>query len=79
MQYGRTLDHIIRKVVIADPDLGTVYVLKSDARNRFYCIGLIPMDAPKIGLVFTSDVSGEELVEIPLNLPIEWNNSPPIF
>ena len=32
-----------------------------------------------MGLFFSSDGSREELVAIPINLPMGWNNSPPIF
>ena len=40
---------------------------------------MIPTDVPNLGLVFPSDGSGEELVAIPLTLPMGWENSPPIF
>ena len=29
MQYGQALDHLIREVVIEEPDLGHVYFLKT--------------------------------------------------
>ena len=35
MQYGLALDSLIRKVVIADPTLGPVYVLKADVSDGF--------------------------------------------
>ena len=49
MQYGRALDCLIREVVIADPSLGTLHVLKADDINGFYRIILRPMDDPKLG------------------------------
>ena len=51
MQYGRSLEHLIREVVIADPDLGPVYVIKIYISNGFYHIALRPEDAPNLGLV----------------------------
>ena len=38
-----------------------------------------PTDAPNLGLVFTSDRSIENLVAIPLTLPMEWKNFTPIL
>ena len=40
MQYGRALERLIREVVIADPFLGTIYVLKADVSVGFYRIAL---------------------------------------
>ena len=79
MQYGRALDFPIREVVIANPALVPIYILKSDISNVFPLISLIPIDAPNLGLVLLSYLSGEEMVAIPLTLPIEWKNSPTIL
>ena len=54
IQYGRALDCLIREIVYADPALGCVYLLKADVSDRFYRIGLLPEDAPKLGLIFPS-------------------------
>ena len=43
-KYGPALDCIIREVVIADPTLGPVYVLKAGVSDRFYCIVLRSTD-----------------------------------
>ena len=61
-QYGPALDCLIREVVIADPTLGPVYVLKEDVSDSFYHIELKPMNTPNLGLVLPSYESGEELV-----------------
>ena len=52
IQYGRDLDRLIREIVIADPTLGPVHVLKADASDDFYRISLRLMGDPKLGLVF---------------------------
>ena len=44
MKYVRELDRLIREVVIADPTLGPVYVLKAGVSDRFYCIVLRSTD-----------------------------------
>ena len=38
-----------------------------------------PYDAAKLCLVFPSEAGEEDLVAIPLTLPMGWKNSPPIF
>ena len=52
MQYGRALDRLLREIVFEDPALGPVYLLKASVSDGFYCIGLCPEDAPKLGLIF---------------------------
>ena len=52
MKYGWALDRLLREIVYADPDLGYVYLLKANASDGFYRIGLRPEDAPKLGLIF---------------------------
>ena len=68
MQYGQALDHLLREVLLVDPDLGPIYLLKANARGGFYCIDLRPEDYPKLGLVLLSEEKGEDLVAIPLTL-----------
>ena len=79
MQYGRSLDRLIREIVYADPALGYVYILKDDVSDGFYRIWLCPEDAPKLGLIFPSGKEEEPMVAIPLTLPMGWKNSPPLF
>ena len=79
MQYGQALDWLIRDFVISDSALGPVHILKSDASDGFNRIDLRTMDAPKLGLIFPSEEVDEELVAIPLTLPMEWKKSPPLF
>ena len=52
MKYGWDLDHPIREIVISDPTMVPVHVLKADVIDSFYHIGLCPMDDPKMGIVF---------------------------
>ena len=79
MQYGRALDRLIRNIVYADPALGYVYLLKADVSDGFYRIGLRPKDAPNLGLIFPRGKEEEQMVAIPLTLPMGWKNSPPLF
>ena len=52
MKYCQVLEQLIREVVIADPALGPVYILKADASDSFYPIGLCPTYANKLEIVF---------------------------
>ena len=79
MQYGCTLDGMLRKIVFADPALGPVYILKADVSDGFYRIGVRLEDAPKLGLIFPSGANEEPMVAIPLTLSMGWKNSPPLF
>ena len=40
MKYVQELGRLIKELVIAEPSLGPVYVLKADISNWFYCIEL---------------------------------------
>ena len=55
IKYGRALERLIVENVIDDPALVPVHVLKADVSDGFYRIGLSPTDAPKLGLVFSSE------------------------
>ena len=79
MQYGHDLQCLIREVVISDPALGLVHILKSDVSDDFYRIGLLPTDVPNMGIFSPPEVEDNNLVAIPLTIHIGWKNSPPIF
>ena len=51
IQYGRALDQMLIEIILADPKLGPVYMLKSDLDDGFYHIGLRLSEAQKMGFV----------------------------
>ena len=79
MQFGHTLDRILRHILISNPNHGPVYLMKGDLFGGFYRMGLSPDDVPKLGVVFPTERGDEPLVVLPLVLLIGWKNSPPIF
>ena len=79
MQFGHALDRILREILLADPELGPIYLSKLDISDGFYCIWLVLEDIPKLGVVFPVKEGEEPLVAFPLVLPMGWANSPPIF
>ena len=54
MHYGRALEFLIMELVIANPELGHVQVLKADVSEGFYHVGINPIYATKMGIVFFS-------------------------
>jgi hypothetical protein len=79
MQYGRALDRILREILMADPKLGHVLLLKADLSDGFYRINLRLEDIPKLALLFPTVEGQPPLVALPLCLPMGWKLSPPHF
>ena len=79
MQFGHALDRILREILLADPKLGPVYLIKLDISDGFYRIALNIDDIPKLGVAFPTLPGSEPLIAFPLVLPMGWTNSPPIF
>ena len=79
MQYGWSLDRLLRKIVFADPVLGYVYLLKADVFYVLYRIGLRQEYVPKLGLIFPSGADEETMVATRLTLPMGWNPPPPLI
>ena len=83
MQFGHALERFLRELLLANPALGPVYLAKTDVSDGFYRIDIAPQDVPKLGLLFpqVSDSSNpdDQLVALPLVLPMGWKYSPPIF
>jgi hypothetical protein len=79
MQFGRTLQRLLQRLVHADPRYGPTYLIKVDIADGFYRIHLNPRDAPVLGVAFPSAPDGTALVAVPLTLPMGWVLSPPYF
>ena len=79
MQFGYTLARIMRELILANPALGPVQLLKLDISDRFYRVNLNIDDIPKLGVAFPTKPGEPHLVAFPLVLPMGWKNSPPIF
>ena len=52
MQFGHALDRILREILLADPRLGPIYLMKIDISDGFYRVNLSIDDIPKLGVVF---------------------------
>ena len=79
MQFGHALDRYLREILLANPKLGPIYMLKLDISNGFYRIDVNIDDVPKLGVVFPTPPGVKPPVAFPLVLPMGWKNSPPAF
>jgi len=79
MQFGHALDRILREILLSDPALGPIYLMKIDISDGFYRIAINIDDIPKLGVVFPTLPGEEPLIAFPLVLPMGWKNSPPVF
>ena len=79
MQFGHTLDRLLREILLADPKLGPIYLSKLDISDGFYRVNLNIDDIPKLGVVFPTKPGEQPLVALPLVLPMGWAASPPCF
>ena len=79
MQFGRALERILYKVRHANPKYGPVYLSKTDLADGFYRIPLSVSGCPKLGVIFPRYPGEEQMVAIPLVLPMGWVESPPAF
>lgn len=79
MQFGRTLERILYRVMSADPRYGPVYLGKVDLADGFYRVGLVPHAILKLAVIFPRYPGEEQMVALPLVLPMGWVESVPYF
>jgi hypothetical protein len=79
MQFGWSLERILREILFANPAHGPVQMIKLDISDGFYRIMLNIDNIPKLGVVLPMLPGDEPLIAFPLVLPMGWTNSPPIF
>jgi hypothetical protein len=79
MQFGRALLRILQKIARSDPRLGPVYLSKIDISDGFYRIAIRSEDVPKLAVIFPTAPGEEQLIGLPLMLPMGWKQYPPLF
>lgn len=79
MQFGRALQRLLYKILIANPAHGPVYLSKIDIADSFYRLRLAPRDIPKLGVLLPRHEGESAMVAFPMVLPMGWVNSPPYF
>jgi hypothetical protein len=79
MQFGSTLKRLLQRLVYANPDFGAPLLMKVDLADGYYRIPLSPEAALELAVVLPPDQDGENLIGLPLSLPMGWGSSPPFF
>lgn len=79
MQFGRTLQRLLQRILDADPRFGPVHLSKIDIADGFYRIKVSATDIPKLGVLLPRATGEEPMVAFPNTLPMGWVNSPPYF
>ena len=79
MQFDHALDRNLQEILLSDPDIEALYLIKVEISDGFYRISLNINDTPKLGVVLPTEKGQQPLIAIPLLLPMNWKNSPPIF
>jgi hypothetical protein len=69
MQFGRTLERLIRQVVRSDPRFGPVHFLKIDIADGFYRVWLDIHDIPTLAVSIPSLPGEPTLLALPLAIP----------
>lgn len=79
MQFGHALNCLLCEILLLDAKNGPIDLMKVHISDSFYCILVVANDIPKLGVIFSTGLSQEPLIALPLVLPMGWKNSSPIF
>jgi hypothetical protein len=79
MQFGRALLRILQKISRSSPRLGPVFLSKIDISDGLYRIDIRSEDVPKMAIIFPKAAGEEQLIGLPLVLPMGWKQSPPLL
>lgn len=79
MQFGRALQRLLQRILMANAIHGPVYISKIDIADGFYRIQLAPYSSPNLAVLLPQHSNEEPMVAFPLVLPMGWVNSPPYF
>ena len=79
MQFGRTLERLLYQIRHANPRYGHVYLAKVDLSDGFYRVALHDSAIAKLAVALPRFPGEEQLLALPLVLPMGWVESPPFF
>ncbi len=79
MQFGHTFQRLLQRLVYANPTFGPPLLMKVDLADGYYRVPLSPEAALELAVVLPPDNTGDNLIGIPLSLPMGWGLSPPYF
>ena len=70
MHFGHALDRILCELILDNPALGPIQLLKLDISDGFYQVNLNIDNVPKLGVAFPTKPGKPKLVAFPLVLPM---------
>jgi hypothetical protein len=79
MQFGTALPRLLQRLAYCNPSLGPPLLAKLDLVDGYYRVPLSSTAALQLAVVLPTDVGSENLIALPLSLPMGWNQSPPFF
>lgn len=79
LQFGRALERILYQVRHSNPRFGPVYLSKTDLSDGFYRVGLNKSAMAQLAVALPQFPDEEQLLAIPLVLPMGWAESPAYF
>jgi len=79
MQFGTALPRLLQRLVYCNPSLGPPLLAKLDLADGYYRAPLSSTAALHLAVVLPTDFGSEDLIALPLSLPMGWNQSPPFF
>ena len=79
MQFGRALERILHRIRNSNPNFGPVHLGKVDLSDGFYRLYLSDSSILKLAVAFPQYPGEEQLVALPLSIPMGWVESPPAF
>ena len=79
MQFGRALERILYLIRHSNPRFGPVYLSKVDLSDGFCRIGVNDSATAKLAVALPRFPGEEQLLALPLVLPMGWVSSPPYF
>jgi hypothetical protein len=79
MQFGSALQCLLQCLVYCNPSFGPPLMAKIDLSDGYYRVPLNPEAALELAVVLPPDNTAQNLIGIPLSLPMDRAQSPPCF
>lgn len=75
LQFGRTLQQVLQRLVYSNPCYGHALLAKIDLADGYYQIPLSAHAALQLAVIIPSDTSPTPFIALALSLPMGWSQS----
>jgi len=79
MQFGMTLPRLLQRIVYCNSIHGPPFMAKIDLSDGYYRVPLSADALLQLAVIIPPDQTTDNLIAVPLSLPMGWRNSPPYF